>query len=285
MRSELILARRALLDELTATLRTAGVPEPRREVLSLWRDLAGLPSAEVLVRPEEPVDPELAAGLRRASERRASGEPLAHVSGRIGFRHLVLRSDRRALIPRPETEGLVDLLLSRVRTGVVADVGTGTGALALALAGEGAFETVLGIDLSAGAIALAAENRAATGIRIALVQGDLCTALRPGAFDALVSNPPYLSAAEYSGLEPGVRDWEPGCALVGGWSGLEATNRLLEAGRDALRPGGWLAVEVDCNRAREGAHRAVALGWTEVTVHADLFGRDRYLLARRSVAT
>ncbi len=88
---------------------------------------------------------------------------------------------------------------------------------------------------------------------MALVRGDLCAPLRPGAFDALVSNPPYLSAAEYAGLESGVRDWEPESALVGGAGGAEITIRLLDEARVALRRGGWLAVEVDCNRARECA--------------------------------
>ncbi len=141
------------------------------------------------------------------------------MAGQAGFRRLVLRSDRRALIPRPETEGLVDLLLARVSSGSVADVGTGTGALALALASEGKFTTVLATDVSAAALAVAAENRAMTGIDIVLTRGDLCAPLRPGGFDAIVSNPPYLSAAEYAGLESGVRDWEPESALVGGIGG------------------------------------------------------------------
>jgi release factor glutamine methyltransferase len=207
------------------------------------------------------------------------------VTGTIGFRHLLLRSDRRALIPRPETEGLVDLLLARVRTGRVADVGTGTGALALSLAAEGSFSAVVGVDLSPEALSLARENRDRTGGRVALVRGDLCGPLGDGAFDALVSNPPYLSAGEYAALDPSVRDWEPELALRSGSDGLEATGRLLHEARIALRPGGWLALEIDCARSGAVARRAAALGWTEIAVHADLFGRDRYLLARRSATT
>jgi release factor glutamine methyltransferase len=103
--------------------------------------------------------------------------------------------------------------------------------------------------------------------------------------DALVSNPPYLSAAEYAALDPGVRDWEPGMALVSGPDGLDATFALLDDGRRVLRPGGWLALEVDCTRAQRVAERAVLLGWSTVGVEADLFGRERYLFAQRSATS
>jgi release factor glutamine methyltransferase len=117
-----------------------------------------------------------------------------------------------------------------------------------------------------------------------LVQGDLCDPLRSGAFDALVSNPPYLTVAEYGALEGSVRDWEPSLALVSGQDGLDATARLLGEGQGMMRPGGWLALEVDCTRAARSAERAAALGWEDVAIHLDLFGRERYLLARRSNA-
>lgn len=282
---EIGITGRELLSELASTLGAAGLPEPRREALRLWRELSGTPAANALVHPDDAVDAELVSALRRGSARRAAGEPLAHVATRAGFRRLVLRSDGRALIPRPETEGLVDLLLARVRGGMVADVGTGTGALALALASEGGFTQVVASDVSRAALALARENMVETGIRVRLLQGDLCAALRPGAFDALVSNPPYLSMAEYAALDPGVRGWEPEGALVGGQGGAEMTMRLLDEARRVLRPDGWLAVELDCSRAEACARQATALGWNEVTVQADLFGRDRYLLARRGVAS
>jgi release factor glutamine methyltransferase len=204
------------------------------------------------------------------------------VTGWIGFRHLTLRSDGRALIPRPETEGLVDLVLGRLRSGRVVDVGTGTGCIALSLAREGAFSQIIGVDRSREALALAAENRGLAGARVELICSDLCSALGSGAFDALISNPPYLTAGEYAGLEPAVRDWEPACALASGVDGLEATARLLDEARRVLRPGGLLALEVDCTRAQATAHRASALEWQQVEIHNDLFGRERYLLARRS---
>jgi len=283
MISDLVPSRRALLAAAADLLAAAGIAEPRREVLRLWGGMAEEnPIAEAFLRPEQPATPAFAARLLAAARRRASGEPLAHVVGRTGFRRLLLRSDRRALIPRPETEGLVDLLLPRVRGGRVADVGTGTGALALSLVQEGGFDRVLGVDLSADALGLAAENRRATGLAIDLVRGDLCQPVASGSLDALVSNPPYLTDREYAGLDPSVRAWEPAAALASGPEGMDATARLLDDGRRVLRPGGWVAIEVDCTRAGACARRAGELGWAEIAIHADLFGRERYLLARRS---
>jgi release factor glutamine methyltransferase len=282
MRSDVASSRRALLAEATAALSAAGVSEPRREALRLWSQLLRTSPAEIFLDGEAEEEPVAAAALRVAVCRRAAGEPLAHAAGRIGFRNLLLRSDRRALIPRPETEGLVDLLLARVRTGCAADIGTGSGCLALSLASEGSFAQVTAVDISADALAQAEENRAALGARVDLVRGDLCGPIRPASLDAVVSNPPYLTEGEYAALDPSVKRWEPAAALVSGPDGLHATSRLLHQARDVLRAGGWLALEVDCTRAAEVAAQAGALGWMDIAIHADLFGRERYLLARRS---
>jgi release factor glutamine methyltransferase len=278
---EVALSLRALIAKGAERLRDGGLSEPRRHALRIWAELNQAGPEAILLR-EIDLSLTLAARFQRAIERRAAGEPLAHVTGWAGFRRLNLRSDRRALIPRPETEGLVELLLQRVRSGRVADIGTGSGCIALSLALEGAFTEVVAVDRSDEALALARQNRDLVGARVDLVQGDLCEPLRAGAFDALVSNPPYLTVAEYGALDGSVRDWEPSIALVGGHDGLDATTRLLEAGQGVLRPRGWLALEVDCTRAARSAARAAVLGWEDVAIHMDLFGRERYLLARRS---
>jgi release factor glutamine methyltransferase len=275
-------SRRALLEEATSMLGAAALPQPRREAVRLWSQLTGEEPAELFLRGDDQAQAAIVSEFRVAVQRRSSGEPLAYVSGQVGFRWLTLRCDRRALIPRPETEGLVDHVLNRVRTGRLADIGTGSGCLALSLATEGAFSQVIGIDAAPGALALAEENRRLVGAPIALVRGDLCDPLLRGAFDALVSNPPYLSSSEYAALDPSVRSWEPWAALVSGSDGLEATTRILRDAAEVLRPGGWLVLEVDCGRARECAQRAAALAWSDVVIERDLFGRDRYLLARRS---
>ena len=282
MTAELARSRGGLLAEAAAILAAGGVAEPRREAFRLWRDLAGGDGADLVVGAALPVGEPLAGALLGAAARRVAGEPLAYVTGRIGFRRLLLRTDRRALIPRPETEGLVDLLLSRVSSGRVADIGTGSGALALSLAQEGGFTTVIGLDRSAAALALAAENRREAGLPVALVRGDLCRPLADGGLDALVSNPPYLSAGEYAELDSSVRGWEPAEALVSGADGMAATIRLLDEGRRVLRPGGWLALELDCTRAAACGRQAAVLGWSAIAIHADLYGRERYLLAQRS---
>jgi release factor glutamine methyltransferase len=279
---ELALSLGALIDDGAERLRGSGVGEPRRQAIRIWTELAQRDPAEVFLERDHPVDAVEAGRFHVAISRRARGEPLPHVTGYSGFRRLSLLSDARALIPRPETEGLVDLLLQRVRTGRVADVGTGSGCIALSLALEGAYDEVTAIDRSADALALARRNRELVAARVSLVQADLCAPLGHETFDALISNPPYLTVAEYSSLDSSVRDWEPVMALVSGEDGMADTTRLLDEGRDAVRPGGWLALEVDRSRAGSAARLASAFGWSEVSVHMDLFGCERYLLAQRS---
>jgi release factor glutamine methyltransferase len=282
MRSETVDSRRHLLAQGASVLAAAGLGRSRSEALRLWTELTGESPDTALLADGRGPAPEHADAFASAISRRAAGEPLAYITGACGFRHLTLRADRRALIPRPETEGLVDLVLSRVADGRLADVGTGSGCIALSLATEGSYREVIAIDRSAGALELADENRRATGGRISLLRGDLCAALGPGSLDALVSNPPYLTEGEHAGLDPSVRDWEPAEALAAGLDGMEAIGRLLEDGRRVLRPGGWLAMEIDCARAGRCARRAGESAWTDIAIHADLFGRERYLLARRS---
>jgi release factor glutamine methyltransferase len=275
----------SLTDVLAAareTLARAGVDEASREALRLWADLAGEPRGLALLRRDAPVTIERVQRFQEAVARRAGGEPLAYVTGRAGFRRLELRCDRRALIPRPETEGLVELALARVRTGIAADVGVGTGCIALSLRQEGAFRAVVGVDLSAGALDLARENAVATGLEVSWVRGDLTAPLGDASVDLLVSNPPYLTEREWSGLEDGVKAWEPVLALQSGADGLAATRRLLDDGRRAVASGGWIALEIDMARAADAAALAHGAGWRHVAVERDLFGRERYLLAQRS---
>ncbi|HJR17569.1 MAG TPA: peptide chain release factor N(5)-glutamine methyltransferase [Gemmatimonadales bacterium] len=263
-------------------LRESGIAEPRREAIRIWSEVAGGSPADVALGGSEPADSVAAALFEQSVARRSRGEPLAHVVGRSGFRRLTLVSDGRALIPRPETEGLVDLVLKRIHRGRVLDVGTGSGCIALSLAQEGRFSEVVGVDASAQALDLARLNRDILGVPVTLVRGDLCLPFREGAFDALISNPPYLTSAEYMALDLSVRQWEPAAALVGGDDGMVPTRRLLDEGRKVLRPGGWLALELDCSRAISAARHARGLGWHDVAIHVDLFGRERYLLAQRS---
>lgn len=285
MRAEVIASRQELLRPAAARLAIAGIPDAWREVTLLAEAAWALPHGTVRLDGGVPVGQEEAVALERLLVRRFAGEPLAHVTGLAGFRRLELRSDSRALIPRPETEGLVDLVLSRCATGVAADVCTGSGCVALALADEGGFDRVLGVEVSPLAMALARENGDRTGLRVEWLVGDLCAPLAGERLDVLVANPPYLTDAEYAELDRAVRDWEPALALASGADGLALTRRLLVEAAHVVRDGGWIVLEVDCRRAGEVAVMARGLGWAGAEVHDDLFGRARYVLARRSVTS
>lgn len=273
-----------LLSHAAARLKAAGLTEPRREAWRIWADLHGLSTYPGSIFSDDLVPRADAEQFRLAVDRRARGEPLQHVTGVVGFRGLTLGADRRALIPRPETEGLVDLILARAPAGRIVDVGTGTGCIALALAEEGRYDQVVGVERRPEPLALAWENRRRTGLGIDLVQGDLVSAFAADVFDAVVSNPPYLTDRELEGLDPSVREWEPWEALAGGADGLALTRALAVEALQVVRAGGWLALEVDTRRAGETARLTEQAGWRDVTVHDDLFGRARYVLARRSEA-
>jgi release factor glutamine methyltransferase len=265
----------------TTELREAGFAEARREAISLWTGVTGSTASAATLGAAEPIVSARAGRFVEAVRRRIGGEPMAYIIGWTGFRRLTLQCDRRALIPRPETEGLVDAVLARVRTGVAADIGTGTGALALALRDEGAFDEVIGIDASADALALARGNGSAAGLPVVWLEGDLVAPLAGRQVDVLVSNPPYLTQREYDTLDRSVRDYEPAVALVGGDDGQRLVTRLLQLARPVVRPGGWIALEADCRRADDTGRIASAAGWENVSVLDDLFGRARYVLAQQ----
>src|SRR5690348_137113 len=234
--------------------------------------------------------PDVASRFQDVVARRAGGAPFAYAVGRTDFRTLNLAIDSRALIPRPETEGLVDLVLRTLRTpnagprkpwGAIADIGTGSGCIALSLAVEGSLDRVIGVERAAAAAALARENvaRVRPAVPVEIREGDLLAPLAGERLRAIVSNPPYLTDTEYEDLEPAVRSWEPRDALVSGPDGLDATRRLLAGARGLLEPGGFLALEIDERRAAVARALARAYHWTQVAVYDDLFGRPRYLLA------
>jgi release factor glutamine methyltransferase len=208
--------------------------------------------------------------------RRESREPLAYILGEWGFRRLTLKTDRRALIPRPETEVVVERALEHIRDleePQVLDVGTGTGAIALAIADEVPRARVTAMDVSPEALALARENLELTGIngRVRLVEHDLTSGLGEHDFDLVVSNPPYVEPDELATLQPEVRDWEPHVALVA--SG--ATEKLALASREALRPGGWLVLETAAGMGDRVERLLSDFGFSDVTITPDLAGRDR----------
>jgi release factor glutamine methyltransferase len=213
-------------------------------------------------------------------DRRERFEPVAYILGEWGFRRLTLRVDRRALIPRPETEIVVERCLSLLE-GVaeprVLDVGVGTGAIALAIADEHPGARVTAIDASPDALRLARENRSRTGLSLQLEQRDVFTDFPPGPWELVVSNPPYVDADEVETLMPDVRDWEPRAALVG----PGVTEAVARAAAGALASGGALVLEVAAGQAPRVAAFLEKLGFRDVVTTRDLAGYDRVVEARR----
>ena len=206
--------------------------------------------------------------------RRERREPLAYVLGAWGFRRLVLKIDRRALVPRPETEIVVErclALVANLERPRILDVGTGSGAIALALADEHAGAAVVGIDSSPDALALARENAARLDLEVELVEHDLFADLPVGPWDLVVSNPPYVRPDEIEALAPEVREWEPRAALVG----EGATEAIAASTRDVLGAGGALVLETADGDAARVAGLLQTLGYRDVAVTPDLAGRDR----------
>lgn len=276
----------------------AGVLEPifgrtaLREARELLAALHDMPRHWAVVERSHALTRDECARAIAAAERRSKGAPLQYAAGRATFRHLTLDVDERVLIPRPETERLVDLVLEALRDesgGLVVDVGTGSGAIALALASEGRFGRVIATDVSLDALAVARANvaRCAKVLRapVELRAGSLLGPVHERPLRAIVSNPPYISWDERDALPSSVRDWEPAVALFSDTDGMSITSRLVRDAGSALGAGGLLALEVDARRASVAAELVATDGaYEQVQVVLDLMGRERFVVARRREA-
>jgi release factor glutamine methyltransferase len=254
-----------------------GVESPRLDAELLLGKALGLSRLDLYLYHDRPLVPTERDAVRALVRRRGEREPLAYVLGDWGFRRLILKTDSRALVPRPETEIVVERCLELL-VGLpgprVLDVGTGTGAIALSIADEHPGARVTALDHSAEALALARENSELTGIAVELVEGDATVSLPPGPWDMVVSNPPYVDADELPELEPEVREHEPKMALVG----LGHTEKIAELARAGLA--GWLVLETHSERAEEVAELLRSLDYADVKITGDLTGRDRVVEGR-----
>ena len=277
-----------LLSELTAGLEGAGVVLARDEARDIVAAVLDVPRFWPSTNKAALVDATAVEEARNAAAARARGAPFAYAVGRAAFRYLTLAVDERVLIPRQETEVLIDLVLQAEGggRGTVIDVGTGSGAIALALATEGNFERVVATDVSRGALEVAERNAAFVrdDLRapVEFVNGSLLAPLAGLCVRALVSNPPYIAFGEVDELPASVRDWEPPLALLSGDEGLAATRAIVREAPRVLENGGLLALEVDTRRASLVAEALASNGaYEDVAVHLDLTGRERFVLARR----
>lgn len=279
---------RRLLAEAAERLAAAGLPSPDVDARRLVERASGHEGADLVVHLDDVPTRRAMGFFDPMLERRLQGEPLQYVLGRWGFRTLDLMVDRRVLIPRPETEAVVDAAIEELRRiggRTVVDLGTGSGAIALSIAVEVVTSEVWAVDASAGAVDVARANTAGigrSGTRVRILQGDwyegLPVELR-GEVDLVVANPPYVATGDE--LPPEVRDWEPPSALFSGGDGLDDLRRIVAAAPAWLRRPGVLVVELAPSQADAVAGLALDAGFPDVEIRPDLTGSQRMVVARR----
>jgi len=248
----------------------------RRQLWRLLSEQSNIPLPKLLLEDMELTQAQEVA-LQQGAQRLAQHEPIAYISGKAWFMDCELLVDKRVLIPRPDTETLVEAVLALAEPGRWMEVGTGSGAIAIALAKRGFQMTATDISQDALDVAMAnARHNDVDGIH--WVQGDLTAGLT-GPWDGIVSNPPYIAADEMEDLDPSVL-WEPHAALYGGTDGLDFYKRLAECSA-LLRPGGWMALEIGYQQANAVTAIFSDKGWHHITVKQDLGGRDRVVCCRR----
>ncbi len=277
-----------LIAQGIATLEQAGVSEPRAKWEWLVACRLGVGRLDWRLIASQEVPSFLDESLwRHDLERLAAGEPLAYVLGETIFHGRKIRCDRRALIPRPETEQLVeevlyDATLWHSDFPFLADAGTGTGCIACTLAVERLQCRVIALDCRAEILALAAENCSLHGVRdrVVLMAGDWLEPLADRSLDGVISNPPYIADGEWKNLDREVRDFEPREALAGGEDGLAAIRRLAADARRCLKPGGSFWMEMGIGQGESVRRLLTSLGFQAIEIRPDWTGRPRFASAR-----
>jgi release factor glutamine methyltransferase len=286
---------RALVDEIASTLELGGVSDARNTARDMIAALVCGPRYWSAMNGDIALEPPLRDAARVAAQRLVAGAPFAYAVGSTQFRKLNLQVDERVLIPRPETELLVEEILKRFHAmysrdsdwGTAVDIGTGSAAIALSLAAEGRFARLVATDSSLDALDVAKRNatNSAEELRcpVEFRSGSLLAPVRDLRARLLVSNPPYVAYDEALALPPNVRNWEPPTALLSGSNGLAVTAAIVQEGVSLLDPGGTLALEVDERRAALVAEMLMSHGgYIDVGVALDLTGRERFVFAQRA---
>lgn len=269
------------LGAATEALAAAGCDTPRLDAELLLAEAGGTSRVALIAHHARPLSREEADRFAALVDRRAAREPVAYILGRKGFRTIELAVDPRVLIPRPETEHVVEAALPLPEGARVADVGTGSGAIALALKAERPDLDVVGVDASEDALAVARENARRLGLTVELRRGDLLDGA--GEIDAVVSNPPYVAERDRPSLPPEILRYEPAGALFAGPDGLDVLRRLVPAVAASVAE--FVAFEVGLGQAATVAGLLEAAGFGEVETRRDLAGIERVVVARRAGAS
>lgn len=274
--------------KIRATTRLAGTESPAVVAVLLLCHALGVDKVALVAHGEEEVPPAAEAVLEEMVERRLAGEPVAYILGHREFYGREFQVNASTLIPRPETEHLVEAALAffQSRSDVrFLDLGTGSGCIAVTLAAERPAWTGTAVDISSEALTVAGRNAEAHGVSDALtfLQADFTEALpfARSSFDLVVSNPPYISEEEYAGLDPGVRNFEPRSALVPGPEGLEHPRAVEAAARALLKEGGLLLMEHGYLQGEACRALCSDAYWMDMRTGRDLAGKDRFLFAVR----
>ncbi|MGI9117151.1 MAG: peptide chain release factor N(5)-glutamine methyltransferase [Gaiellales bacterium] len=264
-----------------AYLDAKGIPQARLDAEKLVGSVLDLDRLELYLHHDRPVTPAELDAIRPLLRRRADLEPVAYILGEVGFHRLVLKTDRRALMPRPETETLVEVALAALpRDGALLDVGTGAGGIAIAVKHERPDAAVTAVDVSPEALALARENADRIGVEIELLQSDLAAAVAGRTFDVIAANLPYIPDGDPR-TEAGVVRHEPHLALYAGSDGLDLIRRLIADAPTRLRSGGTIVLENSDEQAGAVQELLAGAGLVGVACHRDLAGVDRVVVGRR----
>ncbi|HEX8177538.1 MAG TPA: peptide chain release factor N(5)-glutamine methyltransferase [Pyrinomonadaceae bacterium] len=272
----------------TQVLRRAGVPESRREAASLLAHVLGCDRTFLITHAEEEVSAEALASFRSLLERRAGGEPLQYITGHTAFFKLDFEVTPAVLIPRPETELLLETaldLLREMKAPLVCDVGTGSGCVIISILHEIEAARGLGLDISEGALDVARRNARRHNVeeRLSLILSDCFDALgeTDTRFDMIVSNPPYVAEDALKGLQREVRDFEPRLALTPGGDGLRIIRRLMSEAPALLKSGGHLLMEIGFDQHEAVRKLIEPRTWELLDIHLDLQGIPRTVALRR----
>lgn len=282
MSETLAAAERRVAQELAA----AGIGEAALEARLLLSHITGLSRAMIIARSDRALTPDELQAVREAITRRSAREPLQHILGVTQFYGLDIRTDARALIPRPDSECVVEAALDRMPKDLplqVADLGTGTGCLLAALLTQRPLARGEGVEASPEAAELACENLQALGLtgRAGIFSGSWADWQGWAGADLIISNPPYIASGVIPALEAEVRDHDPMGALDGGADGLDAYREIISLARTLMKPGAWLVLEIGYDQKAAVLGLMASSGFVEAASGADLGGNDRWVAARR----